>query len=94
MESTALRSQVATDVWNAWRHRKAGGFISAGAQSVGISDFATALPAVYPSKPNLSAYGCGDSGDREAAGFLRVGPSRPLRPWTKTTGSNLSPSAI
>jgi len=31
-ESTPLRSRVATDVWNAWRHGKVGGFISAGAR--------------------------------------------------------------
>jgi hypothetical protein len=30
-----LRNQVATDVWNAWRRRKAGGFTSIGVRGVG-----------------------------------------------------------
>ena len=39
------RSRVAMGVWNAWRHRKAGGSTSAGVQSVGTSDAVTALRA-------------------------------------------------
>jgi hypothetical protein len=30
-------------VWNVWRHRKVGGFISAGVRSVGTSDAVTVL---------------------------------------------------
>ena len=40
-----LRSQVAMGVSNAWRHRKAGGFISVGVRSVGTSVAATVLRA-------------------------------------------------
>jgi len=42
-ESTPLRSRVAMAVWNAWRHRKVGGFISVGVPSVGTSDAVTVL---------------------------------------------------
>ena len=49
-ESTPLRNQVATDVWNAWRHRKVGGFISVGVRSVGTSDAVTVLRvSMHPS---------------------------------------------
>jgi hypothetical protein len=39
----SLRNQAAMDVWNAWRRRMAGGFISAGVRSVGTSDAVTVL---------------------------------------------------
>jgi hypothetical protein len=38
-----VRNHAATGVWNAWRHRKVGGFISAGVRSVGTSDAVTVL---------------------------------------------------
>ena len=44
-ESTPIQSRVATGVWNVWRHREAGGFISAGARSVGTSVAVTVLRA-------------------------------------------------
>ena len=40
-ESIRLRSRVEMGVWNAWHHRKVGGFISAGVPSVGTSDAVT-----------------------------------------------------
>ena len=50
MELIPLRNQVATDVWNAWHHRKVGGFISVGAPSVGTSDAVTVLRvSMHPS---------------------------------------------
>ena len=49
-ESIPLRNRVATGVWNAWRHRKVGGFISVGVRSVGTSVAATVLRAsMHPS---------------------------------------------
>ena len=49
-ELIPLRSQVAMGVWNAWHHRKVGGFISAGVRSVGTSDAATVLRvSMHPS---------------------------------------------
>ena len=45
-----LRSQVAVGVWNAWPHRKVGGFISVGVPSAGTSDAVTVLRAsMHPS---------------------------------------------
>ena len=44
-ESIPLRNRVATGVWNAWRRRKVGGFISVGVRSAGTSDAATVLRA-------------------------------------------------
>ena len=38
-------NRVAMGVWNAWRHRKVGGFISVGVRSVGTSVAATVLRA-------------------------------------------------
>jgi hypothetical protein len=43
VELILLRNQVAMAAWNVWRRRMAGGFISAGVQSVGTSDAATVL---------------------------------------------------
>jgi hypothetical protein len=42
-ESIPLPNPVATDVWNAWRQRQVGGFISGGVRSAGISDAVTVL---------------------------------------------------
>ena len=45
-----FRDQVATDVWNAWRRRRVGGFTSADVRSVGTSDAVTVLQAsTHPS---------------------------------------------
>jgi hypothetical protein len=45
-----LRNQVATGAWNAWRHRKVGGFTSVGVRSVGTSVAVTVLRvSMHPS---------------------------------------------
>ena len=67
-ELIPLPNQVSTVVWNAWRHRKVGGSISVGVQSVGTSVAATVLRASM--RPSMRRRRASDHCELRAGGVL------------------------
>ena len=92
------------DVWNAWRHRKVGGFISAGVRSVGTSDAVTVLRvSMHPSMrrrqgirslPALSRVRTGSSitksRDDQGCGIASAAfaSQKSARAWTRRKGAS------